>query len=68
MRLLRDGLTLAALLFLGAGYAASQFFALTGRADKYASLIDIPQVRMLSLLLLLAAVALAFVRESREES
>ncbi|HEY0866923.1 MAG TPA: hypothetical protein VGE01_06085 [Fimbriimonas sp.] len=64
---MREALTIAVLLYLAAGYAASQYFALTGRAMEYAKLVDIPQIRLFSLVLLVAAAVLAFVHETETE-
>ncbi|MBL8060293.1 MAG: hypothetical protein JNK63_06215 [Chthonomonas sp.] len=51
---------------LAIGYAASQWFFFNGRAKDYALLVDVPSVRMLSLVILLAFIALAFVPNQEE--
>lgn len=59
------GVLLAVLLT--AGYAASQWMTLQGRAAEWAAKVDQPPIRLLALVLLLAATALAFVPD-REAS
>lgn len=66
MKLLRLALTVASLGLLALGYAASQFYALTGRAAQYSTLIDVAPVRWLALLLFIGAVVLCFVPEPEE--
>lgn len=61
MNLLRTALALASILLLTVGYAASQFFALNGRAAEYVALVDKSSLAPVSLLILLAAIVLAFV-------
>lgn len=53
------GILLIVLLTLG--YAASQWMTLQGRAAEWAAKVDVPPIRMLALVLLVGALALAFV-------
>ena len=64
---IRSGLLGFTLVMLTFGYAASQWFFFNGRAKEYATLVDVPSLRMLSLVLLFAFIALAFV-PIKEES
>ena len=48
---------------LALGYGASQWFFFQGKATEYARLVDVPQVRLLSLGLLGILVALYLVKE-----
>lgn len=64
---IRYGLLGFTLVMLAVGYAASQWFFFTGRAKEYATLVDVPSLRMLSLIILVALITLAFV-PMREES
>jgi len=50
------------------GYAASQVAYFNGTATEYAAKVDTPSIRILSLLLLLVSIAMAFVREPEEPS
>lgn len=68
MKLLRDALALASVLLLAVGYAASQYYALTGRAPEYVSLIDKTPIGVVSLLLLVAAFIFAFIPEREVDS
>ena len=68
MRTLRTALTAATLSLLCLGYAASQFAYFQGRFVEYAASVDIPPVRMLSGLLLLSAIVLAFIPDRGEEA
>lgn len=68
MTLIRTVLFFAAALLLGGGYLASQvaFFSSmypqTANATvEYAAKIDVPQVKIIALILLIACVVLAFV-------
>lgn len=63
MKTVRYALSVLTVLLLAAGYGASQFAFFGGETAAYAQRVDQPPVRMLSLILLLAAVALAFVRD-----
>lgn len=65
MKTIRTVLTVATIALLGLGYAASQFAYFQGQEATiaYAQRIDSPPVRLLSLVLLVAAVVLGFVRE-----
>lgn len=63
MNLVRFGLTLFAALLLGGGYAASQYAYFNGRAAEFAAQMDQPAIRWLATLLLIAAIALVFVKD-----
>jgi hypothetical protein len=63
MKLARTVLSAIALLLLGAGYVASQASVLTGSQLSYHAKVDQPPIRMLAMLLLVAAVVLAFIPE-----
>lgn len=63
MKTLRLGLTLAAALLLTGGYLASQYSYFNGRAAEFAAKMDDPPIRWLATLLLMAAIALSFVRQ-----
>ena len=63
MRTLRTALTAAALCLLCAGYAASQIAYFQGTFMDYAARVDSEPVQRLALLLLLAAVVLALIKE-----
>lgn len=67
MRSLRTALTVAALVLLSAGYAASQIAYFQGQFIEYAARVDSPPVRALSGLILLAAVVLAWIPDRDEE-
>lgn len=67
MKTLREVLSIVVVLFLGIGYAGSQWSALNGLARSWAVAIDKPAVAQFSLLLLVAAIVLACVRAKREE-
>lgn len=56
MRLLRDSTVVGAVVLIMLGYAGSQWFALTGRASEWARLIDVPAVRGIAAVLLVAAI------------
>jgi succinate dehydrogenase hydrophobic anchor subunit len=66
MKTLRVVLSAVSVILLLAGYLASQYTALNGTASDYASKVDQPPVRLLALLLLVAAVVLAFIPEREE--
>ncbi|MEA2552700.1 MAG: hypothetical protein QOJ65_876 [Fimbriimonadaceae bacterium] len=67
MRTLRTALTAAALSLLCIGYAASQWAWLQGTFPEYYARVDSPPVRILSGVLLLCAVVLAFIPDRSEE-
>lgn len=67
MRLLRLATGWVAVLILGVGYFASQAAYHQGRWAEHTRKIDESPLRWLSLVLLLALVALAFVPEERAE-
>lgn len=48
-------------LLLCAGYAGSQWFALTGRASEWARIVDVPSVQGLAAALLLGLLVLGLV-------
>lgn len=48
---------------LALGYGASQWFFFQGKATEYARMVDVPQVRLLSLGLLGVFIALSLVKE-----
>lgn len=68
MKSLRTVLSVVSIVLLGLGYIASQIAAWNGSATEYARRVDEAPIRTLALLLLLAAVILAFVpdREGTE--
>jgi len=66
MSFLRYSLTVAALLALAAGYAASQYAFFNGRAPEYAQTVDRPAVKILALVFLVAAIAFSFVPDKEE--
>ncbi len=67
MRLLRDGVAMIGTLALALGYLASQRAALLGEAPAYAASVDVPTVRLAALVLFVAIVALALIRDKGEE-
>ncbi len=64
MKLLRNLVCLVAVLLMGGGFVASEFAALGGTAQDYAAKVDQPPIRLLALVVLVGAVALAFVRDT----
>ena len=66
MSLLRYSLTVVVLLALAAGYAASQYAFYNGRAPDYAQAVDNPAIKILALIVLIAAIALSFVPDKGE--
>jgi len=66
MSLLRYLLSIVALLALAVGYGASQYAFFTGQAPQYAQAVNHLAVKMFALLLLVAAVVLAFIPENKE--
>lgn len=67
MRLLRDGVAMIGTLALALGYLASQRAALLGEAPAHAASVDVPTVRLAALILFVAIVALALIRDKGEE-
>ncbi len=67
MSLIRWVLSIAVVLLLGAGYAASVAAALSGQTADYAQRVDQSPIRNLALLVLLASVALAFVKAPKAD-
>lgn len=63
MKNVRLILSVATLVLLVGGYAASQAAVFNGSTEAYAKKIDSPQIQALALILLVGAVALAFVRD-----
>lgn len=68
MRLLRSTLFVISAALLALGYAASQWAYFTGTYRDYAERVDVAPVRWLALTILLACVALPFVREATRET
>ena len=64
---IRQLLSYVVLTLLTLGYLASQWAALKGTAHEYAARVDIPQVKLLSLFLLIAALVLAFIPDREVE-
>ncbi|GAB4133843.1 MAG: hypothetical protein Fur0036_19570 [Fimbriimonadaceae bacterium] len=62
MERLRYGYVLVMALLLGLGYAASQYHFFNGTAAQYAAQVDVPTIRSLALLLLVAGIALGFAK------
>jgi hypothetical protein len=68
MKTLRLGLSVATIVLLAGGYIASQLAVFGGRQVQYAQQIDQPSIRMLALLLFLAAVVLSFIPNEEESA
>ncbi|CAN5535993.1 hypothetical protein BH11ARM1_BH11ARM1_09350 [soil metagenome] len=64
IRRLLGGVVLGLFTF---GYLASQYAYFSGTAPTYAKNIDTPQVKLLSLVLFLASIALAFIPAKADE-
>lgn len=54
--------------FLGLGYLASQLAAAEGIPTRHAVLMDQPQIRILSAILLIGSIVLALAPEPKEDS
>ena len=67
MKLLRLALSVALLFALAAGYFASQWFALNGRAPEWTALIDTPVVVWLALIVLVVGIILWLIPEREEK-
>lgn len=67
MERLRYGYVLLMALFLGLGYAASQYHFFNGTAAQYAAQVDVPTIRSLALLLLVMGIALGFAKPPSDE-
>lgn len=68
MKLARLVLSAVAVLWLLGGYLLSQYEQLLlGNPAGYAASVDVPQVRLLSVVLLVGAIALAFVPEKEND-
>ncbi len=64
MKLLRFLLSALAILFLLSGYLLSQYETIfLGAPSKWAASMDVPQIRLLSALLLVLAIVFAIVPE-----
>jgi len=68
MKLARLVVVAVAALLCGGGFVASQLASLNQDAQNYATRMDQPPIRMLALLLLVAAVGLAFVKDTSAET
>lgn len=68
MKTVRIAFGAVCLVLLGAGYAMSQLAAFQGWAAQWAATVDVPAVRNLALILLLAAVALAFAPDEEAQT
>ena len=68
MKLARLVVVAVAALLCGGGFVASQLASINGDAQNYATRMDQAPIRMLALLLLVAAIALAFVKDSSGDS
>ena len=70
MRQLRLGLAILLMGMLTLGYFASQKAALSGEASVYAKQVDVPAVKWLALVGIVAVVGLGFIpeRESDREA
>lgn len=64
---IRVGLLGFTTVMLAVGYASSQWFFFHGRASEYAKLVDVPSIRLLSLVILLAFIALAFTSDQGDQ-
>lgn len=68
MERLRYGYVLLMALFLGVGYAASQYHFFNGTAAQYAAQVDVPTIRSLALLMLVIGIALGFANSPAGDS
>lgn len=66
MNLLRAIILLAATVLMAGGYAGSQLAFWNQRAADYHQRIDQPQIAMLALLIMVAAIAVSFVRDEAQ--
>lgn len=66
MKALRNMIALVAVVFLGSGYFASQLAMMRQEPSRFALQVDQPAIRMLSLVLLLGAIVLAFIPEKED--
>ena len=60
---IRSGLLGFTAAMLALGYGASQWFFFQGKATEYARMVDVPQVRLLSLGLLGVFIVLSLIKE-----
>lgn len=68
MERLRYGYVLLMALFLGVGYAASQYHFFNGTAAQYAAQVDVPTIRSLALLMLVIGIVLGFAKSPAGDS
>lgn len=68
MRTVRRAFAWVALVLLGGGYLGAMVMALTGRAAEWAEKMDQPPIRLLALLIFLAAVVFAFLPEKEADA
>jgi hypothetical protein len=68
MRSLRFRFSTAAIVLLGLGYFASQFFALDRRGPEWMQIVDTPLIVWLSLAMLAGAIVLAFIPDREEQT
>ena len=67
MKKIRYGIGILTVTLLTLGYAGSQVAYLQGWPDKWAKMVDIPPVAYGATLLLVAIVALAFVKDKEAD-
>jgi hypothetical protein len=63
MKTLRITLSIVSVLFLAIGYAGSQYAVFDGSEMRWSRDMDSPPIAMLALLILIAAVACALIRD-----
>lgn len=68
MSRIRTAFAIGLTAFLVLGYLGSQFAALFGDVQAYSRAVDVPSVKLLSLLALVGVVGLAFVPRRDEET
>lgn len=67
MKPLRWGVIFGSLLLMGGGYITSIAATFENKAGEHAARVDQPQIRMLALVLLIAAIGLAFVPDREQQ-
>jgi hypothetical protein len=67
MKLVRDVLGLAAIFLLGFGYLGSQWFYFNGDPARWAFSMDQTSIRILASVILVGAIALAFIPEKEDK-
>lgn len=67
MKTIRTALAALFIALLTLGYITSQVASLQGWAPSYAKLVDRPEVKAISLLMIVTVVAFAFLPEKTEE-